>query len=510
MTAASARTVFAPRRAVPAAALGTGRLLRLELRRSAMLWMVPVAVALFWYHTYRSSMQLPAMWNLRAMTMQHGALLDFVPPVTGAAAWMGWRDSRRRMTDLVGATARPRWAAQIVTWSAITFWAMVAYLGCVAVTYAMIARQAAWGGPLWWPAAVGAVGIPALTAVGFAVATFLPSRLTTPLVTVGAFFALGFSSQGAHTDRSVWLLSPQLAGSADIGPDPGIGTFYHYLPDLSIAQVIFLTGLALAAIGALGLPAHSGGRWLRRSAAGLAAAGLLAAIAAVALVGTGRADQHGMVVIPALHDAANDRPIRYTPVCSRTRIPVCLNPAYAAYLPVVASAVGPVLREVAGLPGAPTRISQSAPTFAQDVSGNGVTIGMPGLLVLPGLLPGQQGTTAAQFATMVRANTAVNIVARLLSGQSADQAQQAVAAALLQVAGALNLPANAPRSSGQQPGNARQAGVADNAPPTPPLSPPELAAASRFAALPATARHAWLVTHLAALGSGQITLAQLP
>ena len=35
-------------------------------------------------------------------------------------------------------------------------------------------------------------------------------------------------------------------------------------------------------------------------------------------------------------------------------------------------------------------------------------------------------------------------------------------------------------------------------------------AAQRFAALPAAARHAWLVEHLAALRAGQITLAQLP
>jgi hypothetical protein len=509
MTAASAPAVSVPRPAARRATLTAGRLLRLELRRNAMLWMVPVAVALFWYHDYRATMALPPMWNLRVMTMQHGVLLDFVPPVTGAAAWMGWRDSRRKMTDLVATTARPRWAAQLVTWSATTFWAMAAYLGCVGVTYAMIARQAPWGGPLWWPAAVGAAGIPVLSALGFAAGIFFPTRLTTPLVTVGTFFALGFSSQGAHTDRSLWLLSPQLAGSADIGPDSGVGTFYHYLPDLSIAQVLFLAGLALAALGALGLPAQAGGRRLRRSAAVLAAAGLAAAMTAVTLVGTGRADPHGMVIIPALHDAANDMPINYTPVCGHMQIPVCLNPAYAAYLPVVTAAVEPVLIEVAGLPGAPARISQSAPTFAQ-VSGNGVTIGMPGLLVLPDQLPGEQGTTTAKFAAMVRSNAAVNIVARLLAGQSRDQAQQAVAAALLQIAGAQPLATNPSEPSGQQAGNARQSGNGALGPLTPPLSAQGLAAARRFAALPATARHAWLVTHLAALRAGRITLAQLP
>jgi hypothetical protein len=36
------------------------------------------------------------------------------------------------------------------------------------------------------------------------------------------------------------------------------------------------------------------------------------------------------------------------------------------------------------------------------------------------------------------------------------------------------------------------------------------AAAHRFAALPASARHAWLVAHLTGLRAGTITLAQIP
>ena len=41
--------------------------------------------------------------------------------------------------------------------------------------------------------------------------------------------------------------------------------------------------------------------------------------------------------------------------------------------------------------------------------------------------------------------------------------------------------------------------------------PPQIAtAATRFAALPAATRHAWLASHLAALRAGQLTLAQLP
>jgi hypothetical protein len=39
---------------------------------------------------------------------------------------------------------------------------------------------------------------------------------------------------------------------------------------------------------------------------------------------------------------------------------------------------------------------------------------------------------------------------------------------------------------------------------------PIYAAAQRFAALPASTRHAWLQTHVAALRAGHLTLGQLP
>ena len=297
-----------------------GRLLRLELRRNAMLWMLPVAAALFWFTAYRKSMASPPLWNLRAMTMQGPALLDFVSPVVGAAAWMGSREGRRHTTDLLAGTARPRWARQFATWAATTCWAVVAYLGCVAVLYGVTAQQAAWGGPLWWPAAVVAASLPAFSALGFAAGTFFPSRFTAPLVAVAVFFALGLSTVPIHGSQSYWQISPIVAHPWDLGPGAGVATFYHYLPDLSIAQVMFLAGLTVAVLGALGLPAESGGRWLRRAAAAITAAGLLAAGTAVALAGTGRMDTHGMIAIPALHDAASDQPIRYSPVCSHTAI----------------------------------------------------------------------------------------------------------------------------------------------------------------------------------------------
>jgi hypothetical protein len=520
MTAVRAPATSRPRPATRRLGPAAARLLRLELRRNAMLWMLPVAAALFWFTTYRKTMALPPLWNLRATSMQSGALVAFVLPVVGAAAWMGSREGRRHTTELVTITARPRWARLLATWAATTCWAMMGYLGCLAVLYGVTAQQATWGGPLWWPAAVVAMSLPALSALGFAAGTLLPSRFTAPLVAVAAFFMLALSTELIHGSQSYWQISPLVTGPWDIGPDAGAATFYHYLPDLPIAQVMFLAGLTGAVLGALALPAGSGRRWLRRPAAAVAAAGLLAAGTAVALAGTGRMNPHGMIAIPALHDAASDRPVRFTPVCSHATIPVCLNPAYASYLPAVATALEPVLNEIAGLPGAPARISQAAATYQQAI-GNSVGVGLAGppasgrppvfRLLLPDQLPGPTMTTS-ELAAAVRTSAGPDIAASVVGGgPSASQAQQAVLAALMMAAG---LPAQA-RAAG--PMSQLPAGAAPGSPSYAAAQrvaalpgSPGYAAARRFAALPAAARHAWLVQHLAALRAGRITLAQLP
>jgi len=507
MTAPRVPATARRRPATRRSGLASARLLRLELRHNAMLWMLPVAVALFWFTTYRKTMAMPPLWNLRAANMQSGALADFITPVVGAAAWMGSREARRHTTDLVTITARPRWARLLTTWAATTGWAIAGCLGCLAVLYTVTARQAGWGGPLWWPAAVVAASLAALSAIGFAAGTLVPGRLTAPLAAVAAFFMLALSTELIVGSQSYWQISPLVTGPWDAGPNAGVGTFYPYLPDLSIAQAMFLAGLTIAVLAALALPRGSGGRRLRAAAAAACAGGLVAAGTAVALAGTGKLDAHGMIAIPALHDAANDRPIRFSPVCSQTAIPVCLNPAYASYLPAVAAALKPVLHEIAGLPGAPVRISQAAVTYQQG-AGNSVGASLAGPpvsgrppvyhLLLPDQLPGPV-TTVSELAAAARLTAGPAILASVMGdGPGASQAQHAVTAALVMAAGLP--PHGIPPAADGQPGT----------PPEVTPGSPAYAAAQRFAALPASARHAWLVRHLTALRAGRVTLAQLP
>jgi hypothetical protein len=474
-----------------------------------MPWILPLIAALFWFDSYRPSISQPPIWVVRTFwNMGQGhTIVDFGPFVAGMAAWIGSRDARRGTSDLVTATARPRWVAQLITWAATAIWAVGAYLVFVGVMFGIYEHQGLGGSPPWWWVPVGAVAVAAFTAAGFTVGVFFPSRFAAPLAAFGGFLVMMMTSQTGFTDTSGWALI--LPTNSNGNYEAVSGVFYRYLPDLPIARVMFLAGITVAVLGLLGLPSGAGGPGLRRAAAVVTLAGVAAAGTAVGLASTAWRGPHGMV-IPALHDAANDQPIPYTPVCGHADgVPVCLNPAYGRYLPDVTAALRPLFAEVAGLPGAPARAAQVPGTYT---SGEGeanpvVTIsGRPPVLRVPidalSTLPGYTGFTGAplteaQFADQLRA---LSVHAFVGAGTGAGTpAQQAVQAVLLQEVG-VPFAAQA---------NVLDAGNGPGPPPGPP-SGAAYAAARRLAALPPAARHAWLAAHLGALRSGQLTLAQLP
>jgi hypothetical protein len=207
------------------------------------------------------------------------------------------------------------------------------------------------------------------------------------------------------------------------------------------------------------------------------------------LAGTARVEANG-VVIPAVHDAASDRPIAYTPVCQQGVIPVCVQPAFRAYLPDLVASLNPLMHEFAGLPGAPVRVEQSAsstvpenevassPTEVGILVGASATLtGKPPVLHLALTeVPSQPESYSSQ--PLAAAGAFVDAVIGPAAGTLGDPAQAAVEAALLHDAGSL------PSAAAQ--------------------------AASRFAALLPHVQRAWLATHLQALRAGHIALAQIP
>jgi hypothetical protein len=527
MTATSAPARAMPRQAPRAAPRNMARLLWVELRRNTMPFMLPLIAVLFWFDSYRIAATMPPLWveRLYYILGQGHALVDFAPFVAGVAAWMGSRDGRRGMTDLVTATVRPRWEAQLATWAATLIWAMGSYLVFMAVTLEFLGRSIHYGSPPWWSVAVGAAGVAAFTSAGFALGAYFPGRFIAPIAAFGGLFAMGLSSQIGFSDSSGWALILPTMSTNNFDKDAGI--FYPFLPDVPIVRVMFAAGVAVALVGLLGLRPGAGGPRLRQSAAVVTAIGAAAAVTAVALTWTGHVGPYG-TVIPALNDAANDRPIPYTPVCAQAGIPVCVHPAYRAYLPDVTTALRPVVAELNGLPGAPGRATQvstifeaggpslsgtnSPPTAAQlqveTIGGSPpeLHVAISRLELRMALnaitLPGSFGMNKSGFLGLIRLEFVHAFVGA--GGGNGTPAQQVVQAALLQDAGTPL--AAQPDVLGFSPW-----ALPDSGPRSSASYPPQIsAAAQRFAALPAAARHAWLAAHLGALRAGHITPAQLP
>jgi len=523
----------------PVAAL---RLLWIEIKRNAMPWVLPLLAAAYYFDTFRIADGLPPLWTVRASVISHDMLFDFSVFAAGVCAWVGSREHRRKATDLLGTTAWAAWARQGVTFAGTLCWLLLAFLAGVAVLYVQTAFQATWGGPPLWPAIVGLVGVVTVSVIGFTAGTLFPGRFTAPLVAMVVLVPdlVGFRAAYNLTGLVGPYETHGLLSPAATPPAVDAGVFYHVLPDVSIVQVMFMGGITVALFGVLGVRI-GGGRPTRVVAGFLAACGVAASCTAFVLTGTAKLTTIGWE-IPALHSASSGKPVPYTPDCtSASGFRVCVHPAFSGELSQVATALVPVGTEIAGLPGAPVGATQvaSAPVFTTPSSGSdaafdatfgGSTIaGSPpvfeynaeqvgdlvgafggsgpvyGAFSGSGPAFGGSGSLAGWRAGFQQglldsfvAGPARTVTAALQGGPaSLDPAQQAVMNGLMLAVGT------------QPPPPLLEA--LPNGPPPPSQTPPDIsAAASRFASLPESARHAWLLTHLAALRAGRVTLAEIP
>jgi hypothetical protein len=471
-----------------------GRLLWIEVKRNAVLWVLPLLALLVYFDTYRTVSGYPPVWTVRALAVPDRLLVDFAAFAGGFSAWAGSREGRRKTEDLLGTTARPAWARQLAALAGTMFWLVLAFLAGVTALYIQTARAVIWGGPPLWPVAVGLVALVTICVVGFTAGAVFPGRFTAPLV---AAIAVVLHLVGTHAvnDPNMPNLHDLLSLGTNV-PPYDLGVFYRVPLDVPIAQVMFMGGIAVAAAGVLALspalrqvagrgPSAGGGtgRWLRGLSIALIAAGLAASGTAYDLTGTAKLTAAGWD-IPALHDAAAGRPVPYTPDCAKTGFEVCLHPAFGTYLHAVAAALDPVAAEIAGLPGAPVRAEQvpyGPPFYDSPITGKP---------------PVYEFTVTITWASPAVAGPLVQqgLLSDFIGGPAYEQsgnlgpAQQAVVSALLTAVG---VSAQAQDING-------------------PLPTQVTAAANRFAALSPAARHAWLAAHLPALRAGQITPAQIP
>jgi hypothetical protein len=505
------------------------RALRLEIRHSPIVWVLPVLAVIFYYDTYRIAEGLPPTWAYRSSIITGPMLVYIGVFAAGLGAWAGTREGRRKTGDLLATTARATWPRQLTVLAASSFWLVLAFLAETAVIYVQAARAGAWGGPPLWPVAVGVVCSVTACAVGFTGGTLFAGRFTAPVVAV-AVFVLEFV--GVKSANNVWdsSYSGGVSTYALLMPNYGIphniedGVFYRVPPDVPIAQVMFMGGTLLGLAGLLALspaarvPGVRGlsfaaiGKRLVVLAAACVAGGVAASVTAFSLAGT--AQFSGATTnwsIPALHDAASDQPVPYTPVCTSAAFPVCIHPAFDGYLDAVSAALQPAAAEVAGLPGAPVRAelavdyalpAAAGTTSAYAYSGTGaVGVGGSGFGGPPDAVINTTWTQGYQQSFLF---WFVSGPAQNASGNP-DPAQQAVADALLTKIGAPAPDLGPVTKGGAPPASSGGAGSASPAPPA-----QIAAAASRFGSLPTAARRAWLTTHVSALRAGSVTLAQIP
>jgi hypothetical protein len=517
-----------PARERPGSSVLATRILRMEISHCAFVWAIPLLAVLFIYDPFRTASGYPALWTLRASVVLNKFWPDCVPFAAGFSTWSGARERRRNVGDLLATTVRPAWTRQLCSLAGTVAWVLAVFLAGVAALYAKTATATTWGGPPIWPVVAGVAALTAVCALAFALGALLPGRFTAPIVAVGmtVLLLVTFSRAVSQGGSSVFALSPD-----GVVPGNDTGIFYPVAPDVSIVQLMFYAGCALGAVGLLGLSprtggvgwrgaldvASTGGARLRTAATSVFAVGIALAVAGFALAATARASSvTGGVEVPALHDSASDKPIPYTPVCAAVPggFQFCLHPAYKSYLSQARNSFGPVMAELSALPGAPVRAvevaGQALPSVVLQVGGNGVVTGKPPVYEFSM----DNAVTLVPNATQFRVGFQQDIVHAVIVGpvgqmvmtqkfgsvfrpNTGSPAQQAVMDGLLKAIGSLPYPVCGP-FAGSNASRCRQQQV------------PVTAAAGKFAALPAAARHAWLTANLAALKSGRISLQDIP
>ncbi|MCW2936525.1 MAG: hypothetical protein JWM19_7487 [Actinomycetia bacterium] len=528
----TARTVSeAPASPSSRRGLVPARILRMELRRSAFIWVIPLLAVLFIYDPYRTASTYSALWPLRSTVVLNKFWPDIVVFAAGFSAWSGTREGRRNLSDLLGTTARTAWTRQLCSLAGTAFWVVASFLAGTVVLYVSTSQAATWGGPLIWPVIVGVVGMLAICAVSFMFGALFPGRFTAPVVAVGitivtlAAFRQAVGDNGGSSG-AIGVLSPD--GSV---PGNDWGLFYPVSVGVPIVQVMFMLGVTLAAIGVLGLSPRTGGVGWRGALSAVAAGGarlrtiavsLLAVGVALAVVAFGLAetanvsDPTSTLQIPAIDNTlAFSNAIPYTPACSSAGsafpaggFQICVHPAYQPYLPWVTGALYPVIAEVSGAPGVPTTAREiSASSLPPEVL-QGFAIGQIvggtyqfSLSNVLGFSPTASELRNSLQQDLVRA-VIIGSSGKFVTTQGGQQAyqpdfgtsaQQAVMDGLLESLGAQPYPRPQPGGNG------------------PAVTPAQiLAAAAKFAVLPAATRHAWLAANLTALKAGTITLAQVP
>ncbi|WP_051723591.1 ABC transporter permease [Micromonospora chokoriensis] len=319
----------------------TGRILRIELRRSAalgtaLLLLVTGAALLL------SSTQFFAGRWMQLAVIGRSMLMVLLPLALAGGAWMGQRDARYRVNELFASTVRPRWQRVIPSASALAVSVVTAYLLVFLIAAGWVVPTSG-----YFPSAtiaVTAVGVLALIAAGWlgmAAGRAVPRVITAPILAVVGFVLVGLvpefvTSPAMSTDLTYFR--PEPAAVLLVPTFTGLDDFQTVATSVSLLQALWLVSLA-----ATGLLLLGAGR--RRAIAFALLPAVLGVAVALPLLPVGGA--RGAAVVD---------PVAIELVCDDDGPQVCVTRAHAALLPDV---VGPARQALAmmaaKLPNAPAR-----------------------------------------------------------------------------------------------------------------------------------------------------------
>jgi hypothetical protein len=105
----------------------SARALRLEFKRNAVPYVLPLLAAVFYFDTLRTADGFAPIWTLRASAIGDHMLFEFSTFAGGLAAWAGSREGRRKTVDLVATTPRAAWARRSIALAATLCWMLLAF-----------------------------------------------------------------------------------------------------------------------------------------------------------------------------------------------------------------------------------------------------------------------------------------------------------------------------------------------------------------------------------------------
>ncbi|MDG4779278.1 hypothetical protein O7614_06415 [Micromonospora sp. WMMD961] len=320
----------------------TGRILRIELRRSAAPGVALLSLVTGTALVLTSTEFYAGRWMQLAITART-MLMVLLPLALAGGAWLGRRDARHRVDELFASTVRPRWQRVGPAAGALAGAVATAYLLVFLVAAGWVVRTAG-----YFPAnamVVIAVGVPALIAaawLGMAAGRAVPRLVTAPLVAVLGFVLVGLVPEWVMTvdtattlarlrpEPSAVLLVPTFSG--------GVDDFQTVTNRVSLLQMVWLVSLAATGLLLLGA--------VRRRAIALAVLpAVLGAAVTVPLLPVG--GTRGAVVAD---------PVAVELVCDNDGPQVCVTRAHAGVLPDVVGPAREALAVIAAkLPDAPVR-----------------------------------------------------------------------------------------------------------------------------------------------------------